>query len=245
MKNFTKKIFNQRTFSFAVFVTFILSAIFVTLSLVLAPTIETATPNHARIKSDYILMLSQCVFGIIAMLLPGLVEKRFNISIPSKMIIFYALFLFCAIYLGEVRSFYYTVPHWDTILHTVSGCILGALGFSLVTILNKTDRIPLNISPIFVSLFAFCFAVALGVVWEIYEFSADAIMSTNMQKYAAEGGVNFIGRAALDDTMKDLIVDCIGAFAISVFGYISLKYKKNWLEQLRLKQRSEPNSIDN
>ena len=47
-----------------------------------------------------------------------------------------------------------------------------------------------------------------------------------MQKFATQSGEQLIGRAALDDTMKDLIVDCIGALVISIAGYISLKYKK-------------------
>ena len=91
-------------------------------------------------------------------------------------------------------------------------------------------------SPIFVATFAFCFAVTLGVVWEIYEFSADYIMGTNMQKFGTEAGELFLGQAALMDTMKDLIVDTIGAFVISVIGYVSLKHRKGWVEKLLLKK---------
>ena len=39
------------------------------------------------------------------------------------------------------------------------------------------------------------------------------------------------------DTMKDLIVDTIGAAVMSVGGYISLKHKKGWVEKLLLKRR--------
>jgi hypothetical protein len=37
--------------------------------------------------------------------------------------------------------------------------------------------------------------------------------------------------------MKDLIVDCIGAFIMSIIGYISLIYKKGWVEKLQLKKK--------
>ena len=71
-----------------------------------------------RTKSDYVLMLIQCLLGIVAMIIPNIVVKRKNVQIPSNMYIFYLIFLYCAIFLGEVRSFYYLIPEWDTILHT-------------------------------------------------------------------------------------------------------------------------------
>lgn len=173
---------------------------------------------YGRVKSDYVLMLVQCILGLFAMTLPGLLSHRFQIEIPSGMLVLYAIFLYGAIFLGEVRSFYYTVPHWDTILHTFSGGMLGALGFSFVTLLNKTDKIPLNLSPLFIAIFAFCFAVTLGVFWEIYEFTFDGVLGLNMQKFALESGEQLMGRAALQDTMKDLIVDCLGAFIMALVG---------------------------
>ena len=50
------------------------------------------------------------------------------------------------------------------------------LPFSFITILNNTEKIPLNLSPIFVACFSFCFALSLGAIWEIYEFTADSIL---------------------------------------------------------------------
>ncbi len=235
MSKLEKKKFSGRYLVRFIFLTLVLSTIYVTVEIIIAPTIVPADNPFVRIKGDYVLMLLQCIFGVFAMLLPGIIKKRLRVDIPSNMLIIYAIFLYCAIYLGEVRSFYYNVWHWDTILHTFSGAMLGALGFSVINFLNKTDHIPLNLSPIFVAAFAFCFAVTLGVIWEVYEFSVDAIMHTNMQKYALENGTPLIGAAALSDTMKDLIVDTIGAFIMSAIGYVSLKYRKGWLEKLQLK----------
>jgi len=98
--------------------------------------------------------------------------------------------------------------------------MLGALGFSLISILNNTKEIDLELSPFFISLFAFCFAVAAGAIWEIYEFSVDSLLTLNMQKYMLEDGTPLIGQEALADTMKDLIVDAISALVISTAGYI-------------------------
>lgn len=113
--------------------------------------------------------------------------------------------------------------------------MLGALGFSMIAIFNNAERIPLNLSPVFIAVFAFCFALAMGAVWEIYEFTMDSVFGTNMQKYMLDNGTALIGQAALQDTMKDIIVDAIGALVMSTIGYISLKYKKGWVEKLTIR----------
>ena len=64
-----------------------------------------------------------------------------------------------------------------------------------------------------------------------------------MQKFAVEGGVPLIGQEALMDTMKDIIVDTIGALVMSILGYISLKRKTDFVDKLifrRTKKHDEP-----
>ena len=226
----------KQLFNYFVFTTLVVSLVFVAVQMGFAPTMENSADPYQRVKGDYILMLAQCVLGIFGMLIPGFLKRKINVDIPSSMLMLYALFLYSAIYLGEVRSFYYNVPHWDTILHVFSGAMLGALGFSFVNFLNNTDKFNVNLSPIFVATFAFCFAVTTGVFWEVYEYLADVIMGTNMQKFGTEEGVLFLGQDALKDTMKDLIVDTVGAFVMTVVGYVSLKHKKGWIDKLLLRR---------
>ena len=235
MKNI-KKWLNMNNLMKFIFFSFIASVIFVVVRIILAPTIAPASDIAVRVKSDYVLMLAQSILGIVAMMFPGFLKRRANLNIPTSMLIVYVIFIYCAIYLGEVRNFYYRIPHWDTILHTFSGAAIGALGFSVVSLLNKLEKITFTLSPLFVALFAFCFAVTLGVIWEIYEFAMDYLLKTNMQKYALETGELLIGQTALKDTMKDLIVDATGAFVMSVIGYISLKHNKGWLERIEVKR---------
>ena len=200
-KKLRKKINWGKVVAIAVFATLLSSILFIAIAMAMAPSEPNPAEPYRRVKGDYVLMLLQCIVGVAAMLLPSLLKRTLNLVIPSKMMLLFAVFLYCAIYLGEVRAFYYNVPHWDTILHTFSGAMLGALGFSVINFLNKTDRVPMNLSPLFVVVFAFCFALALGVVWEIYEFTADALLHTNMQKFALESGEPLVGRDALMDTM--------------------------------------------
>ena len=230
-----KKVVHTKTLTVFVFLTFICSAIFVIYKIV-ANTTDYVNDEYSRERSDYVLMLLQCVLGAIAMLLPGFIKRKVQLNIPTKMIFVYALFLYCGIYLGEVRSFYYIIPHWDSILHAISSMALCTIGFSLIAFLNNSENVPVSLSPAFIALFALCFAVTVGTVWEIYEFSADLILHTNMQKYALENGTALIGQAALIDTMKDICLDVAGATIVSIIGYNLTKHREGWLDELQMKQ---------
>lgn len=215
----------KKAIFFIVLTLLLLSLFYASLMLFLAPG-GVATSEGERVKSDYVLMVLQCLVGTIVIFLPKKVEDRFQIHIPNGIEIIYFIFLFCAIYLGEVRNFYYRIPYWDVILHGFSAMMLGALGFTLVDYLNGTEKLNLKLSPFFVSFFAFCFSVTCGAVWEIYEFLADGFLGTNMQKFITAEGEVLIGRAALGDTMKDIIVDTLGTLVIVIIGYLTLRKRK-------------------
>jgi len=154
------------------------------------------------------------VLGIIGvMVLPMRLGKRFHVRIPAEFEILALLFVFAALFLGEVRGYYERYWWWDIALHTSSGCLLGILGFLLVYVLNETDRIDVHMRPRFVALFAFFFSVAMGAVWEIFEFTMDQVFGMNMQKPM------FGDPSGLTDTMWDLIVDTLGALIISLLGW--------------------------
>ena len=123
------------------------------------------------------------------------------------------VFVFAALFLGEVRSFYVRYWWWDIVLHTASGFLLGIFGFLLVYVLNESKVVAIQMLPRFVALFAFLFAVAVGALWEIFEFTMDRTVGTRMQK-------PMLGDASgLTDTMWDLIVDTVGATAIALLGW--------------------------
>lgn len=59
----------------------------------------------------------------------------------------------------------------------------------------------------------FLFAVAMGTLWEIFEFTMDRVVGTNMQKPM------FDDSSGLTDTMWDVIVNMLGALAVSALGW--------------------------
>lgn len=233
MEILKKKIDWKKIIFWFVFVTLVGSTIYSLVHVIIAPS-GAISVEHELLRSDYVLMLIQCILGMVIMFLPSMLERKWRIAIPSFMHIVFVVFLYAAIYLGEVRSFYYKVPQWDTVLHAFSGAMIGALGFSIVKLLNDSEKVKINLSPAFVAVFAFSFALAIGALWEIYEFSFDQLLGLNMQKSMRADGTPMVGRMALADTMKDLIVDALGALATSIMGFISLKYKKGWLENVEV-----------
>lgn len=147
-------------------------------------------------------------------LAPAALGRRLRlVDVPAEFELLAVLFVFAALFLGEVRGYYARFWWWDIALHTTSGLLLGILGFLLVYVLNEDERIDLHMRPRFVALFAFTFALSVGALWEIFEFAMDRSFGVNMQKPM------FDDPSGLTDTMWDLIVDAVGALIISVLGW--------------------------
>jgi hypothetical protein len=178
-------------------------------------------------KEGFIKIALQCILGISLIYLPGLLKKHLKIAIADEIRLLYVLFLYAAIILGEVQNFYRNFPHWDTVLHTCSGIMLGFFGFALIDILNENKVIPIKLNKWCVALFSFCFAVTLGTFWEVIEFVLDLLLDLNMQQYMTYGGTVLVGKAALFDTMKDLVVDILGAVFSCTVGFLTLRKREN------------------
>lgn len=151
-----------------------------------------------------------CVLTLLLFLLPPFVEKTFSIRLPTTLEVIAFLFIFCAEILGEINLYYQKIPIWDTMLHTVNGFVFAAVGFSLVDIFNKSDKFKFQLSPLFLAIVAFCFSMTIGVMWEFFEFSADMILKTDMQKDAL---IDYISSTTLDPLKSNtpIIIDKISS----------------------------------
>ncbi len=144
---------------------------------------------------------------------PIVFRKSLPVNISPEFQLLAIVFMFAALFLGEVRNFYERFWWWDIALHATSGLLLGILGFLLIYVLNEVERIDIHMRPRFVAFFAFTFAVSMGTLWEIFEFAMDRVFGMNMQKPMAGDP------SGLTDTMWDLIVDALGALAVSLLGW--------------------------
>lgn len=195
------------------------------------------------------------ILTLILFMVPRIIERMAEVTIPAGLETVILIFIFSAEILGEINAFYVKIPIWDSILHTTNGFLMAAIGFALVDLFNRSERFSVKMSPYFVAFMAFCFSMTVGVVWEFFEFGMDWFFHTDMQKdwilpaissvkLDPAGGNNPV-RVVVDslvvngedwnlggyldigivDTMKDLIVNFIGAVVFSIIGIIYLKQR--------------------
>ena len=138
-----------------------------------------------------------CVLSLVLFVMPTILERQLKIDLPSVLEIVILLFIFSAWILGEVQTYYTIFPYWDTMLHTLNGFLCAAIGFSLVDLLNRHERISLSMSPAFMAIVAFCFSMTVGVLWEFFECAMDQIFYGDMQKDTI---VHAISSVMLDPT---------------------------------------------
>lgn len=195
-------------------------------------------------------VLTLILFGV-----PTFIERKTDIDLPPVLEGIIYCFIFAAEILGELNSFYTKIPYWDTMLHTINGFLMAAIGFALVDIFNRSDRFSVKLSPLFLAIVAFCFSMTVGVLWEFFEFTMDTYFGTDMQKdwivtainsvKFDPNGLNVVHHIQIDslvvngedwiskyggyidigliDTMKDLLVNFVGAVVFSIIGFFYVK----------------------
>ena len=198
-----------------------------------------------------------CILVMLLFLLPAFLEDQLSLTIPPLFQSVIFGFIFAAEILGEIDHYYVKIPGWDTILHTINGFLFAAVGFSAVYLLNRGSEY-FDLSPLYLSLMAFCVSMTVGVLWEFFECSMDLFFDMDMQKdfviqqfasvrldplnsgeviqvqgitdtviHTMSGETFTVENGYLDvgilDTMKDLLVNLIGAVVFSVLGFFTLK----------------------
>jgi hypothetical protein len=140
---------------------------------------------------------------------PHWAAERLDIRFPwfVYFLISLALWLHIA---GYVQGWYVTFyPYYDKVAHLISGTSIALIGFLGVIFLDRYWR--MNLTPLFIVFFTVTFGMALGGIWEIYEFAVDQVfgspLSVPMQN-------------SLADTMWDMIADLLGSVAVALVGIV-------------------------
>ena len=156
---------------------------------------------------------------IVCILLPFIIthiaitKKR---VLPSSFEFISLLFILLTLYFGEIKKFYSVFWWWDLFVHGMFGSYAVLIALHLIQgIIIKGKETTEQRFTIFTVIFAFSFSVALGTLWEIFEFLEDYFFKTTMVK----GG--------LQDTITDLLIAILFAFITSIICYYrKLKNKK-------------------
>lgn len=131
-----------------------------------------------------------------------------NIMLPPSFNLVSLLFIFSAQYLGEIKRFYDIFWWWDIFLHSIFGMYAVIIALYIIQgIIKRIQGITKQRLILFNGIFSFSFSIALGTLWEIFEFTADYFFKTNM---VTDG---------LQDTATDLTAKILVAFITSAIYY--------------------------
>lgn len=159
-------------------------------------------------RNDWIIAFG-CFAGIMfTILLPIALKLKFNMTLPWILDLMITVAFFIHI-CGDVLYAYDTILHYDKITHFVSACVVALVVLIAVYILNEYWD-GLQADKYGTAFIVIITTVAMGVIWEFREWSADAIFGMQTQ-------------LSLEDTMTDLLVNALGGFFIAIVGIRLLK----------------------
>ena len=144
--------------------------------------------------------------------LPAVLERNYDLPLDPWL----GLWITTAVFLHTLGSagLYGQIPWWDSLTHAMSASLVAAVGYTAARAidLHSDDiHVPGRIA------FAYIFIVVLsfGVVWELFEFGLDvAADATGLTMPLAQHG--------LDDTVRDLMFNSVGALVVALFGQAHL-----------------------
>lgn len=108
-----------------------------------------------------------------------------------------------------------------------------------------------KLSPFFIVVFSFCFALSIEYIWELVEYAVDSVSyeiagfagASNMQRWK-DGIVSMnpdgtyvtdaVRGSGLKDSMMDMLVNIIGAAVVCGIALVGLKLRPDWFEGKRL-----------
>ncbi|MBI5642756.1 MAG: hypothetical protein HY954_04700 [Deltaproteobacteria bacterium] len=159
-------------------------------------------------KGEYLFSVA-AIMAVVISLVPSIVQRNYRITLPFELDFLITLSLFLHTFMGEGMDFYQRFEIWDQLLHLYGGGVVALLGFVIVYTLHYTRKVRLSIP--LIGFFTIIFAMGVGGLWEIGEYSVDVIFKKRTQD-------------GLDDTMMDMIDDLIGGLVVSVLGMLYVKY---------------------
>lgn len=155
--------------------------------------------------------LTLSLLAIVCIILPFIITRIANIKnivLLSSFQLISLLFILLAQYFGQIKKFYLIFSWWDLLLHAIFGSYAVLIALHLIQgIIIKEKEVTKERFTIFTVIFAFSFSIALGTLWEMFEFVGDYLFKTTMVK----GG--------LEDIASDLLIKILSAFITSIICY--------------------------
>ena len=144
--------------------------------------------------------------------IPAILERNYDLPLDPWL----GLWITTAVFLHTLGSagLYGRIFFWDNITHAMSASLIAAAGYTAARAVDlHSDEI--HIPQRFVFVYIFVIVLSFGVVWELFEFGLDiAADATGLEMPLAQHG--------LDDTVRDVMFNSVGALIVAVFGQAHL-----------------------
>lgn len=140
---------------------------------------------------------------------------KINLNIYSRILL--SLLIFLAQCLCTTLNFYDLYDNWDLIVHFISGIVMFIVGYDIFSSLDKR-YCDIKLNKKIKIIFSILFALSVGSIWEMYEYSVDGILNLDTQRTG-----ELIGRMAIKGTMTDLFSPTIGTLLTVIMFLIAKK----------------------
>lgn len=150
--------------------------------------------------------------ALLITLLPALLERNYKIPLDPWL----GLWITTAVFLHTLGSagLYGQIEWWDHVTHTMSASLVAGIGYTAARAVDiHADEV--HIPHRFAFVYIFVIVLAFGVIWELFEFGLDILaIMTGLTMPLAQHGLN--------DTVKDLMFNALGALVVAIFGQVYL-----------------------
>ena len=159
---------------------------------------------------DFLFAISAIILFILS-IIPLLMRRNYKVSLPWGLEFLIVIILLLHI-LGSYYNFFVNFRFYSPMMHFLGTALIAFLAYGIVYTLNMTKKI--RLSHLMIGIFTLIFALAIGAIWEIGEFTLDQ----NLGTYSQGDGID-----PLTDTMYDLIWDGVAGLFIAIVGQTWMK----------------------
>ena len=165
---------------------------------------------HTLWKVEIVKTIGYSIFAV-GSVAPDIYERIVKQILPTSLKLSMRFSVVLHSIFGQFLDFYEKFPFWDELLHFYGSMVITFFFFCTISRKSKfwdvqdKGRI----------LLSFLLGVFSGVLWEIAEFITDKLFAYTTQH-------------SLDDTMCDLIVDCLGAYLVAKILYKKTQGRFFW-----------------
>ena len=141
--------------------------------------------------------LLAALLSLVLMTITSYLKKKLKLDKKLELLIY--IFIITTEVLGQIYHFYTRVPIFDIIIHTYSSFVISYIALIII----KKHKLP----KIITILFIFSFAMMCESIWEIFEFSTDRLLKTDMQKDTIINEITSCYLSEDKDTPTTIVVD--------------------------------------